>query len=300
MIRNYMEMFGAVRNLTVKRTLSIAMAEDRSVLEAVKIVTENKIADVLLTGDPAKIRECAEQVGYPVRNAEIIPAFGEEDAAFRAIEQVRLGRAGILMKGHISTPVLMKAVLNKETGLRKGAVLSHVAVAEIPTYHKLLLVTDGGININPDLETKKAILRNVICVTEKLEITEPKIAALCPIEQVNPKIPETVDAATLQTIAEKGEFGRAIVEGPIATDVALSAKAAERKALHSRIAGDTDVFLVPNLTCGNAILKLLMYLANAKVGGVVIGANVPIVLLSRADDSEEKLNSMVLAILVSA
>ncbi len=300
MLRNYLEIFENVKNKAKKRTFSIALAEDKSVLEAVKTLADNHIANVLLTGDPEKIRECARQVGYAVRSEEIVPAYSEAEASEKAVEQVRLERAEILMKGHTSTPVLMKAVLDKDKGLRTGGVLSHVAVAEIPTYHKLLMVSDGGINIAPDLETKKAIVRNLIQVATKLEVSEPKIAALCPIEKVNPKIPETIDAAALQAMAIQGEFGQAIVEGPIATDVALSARAAARKNLTSRIAGDIDAFLVPGLTCGNALLKFLMFLANAKVGGIVIGAKVPIVLLSRSDEPIEKLNSMLLAILVSS
>jgi len=300
MLRTYSEIFNAVKIDARKRTFSIAMAEDNSVLEAAKVLTENEIANVLLTGDPEKIRQCAARVGYPVRDEEIVPAFSEEEAAGKAVEQIRLRRAEILMKGHTSTPVIMKAVLDKENGLRTGGVLSHVAVAEIPTYHKLLLVTDGGINIAPDLETKIAIINNAVKVAEKLGVSTPKIAALCPIEKINPKIPETIDAAALQAMSEKGAFGRAIVEGPIATDVALSAKAAACKNITSRIAGDIDAFLVPGLTCGNALLKFLMFLANAKVGGIVLGAKVPIVLLSRADEPAEKLNSMLLAILVSA
>ncbi|MCK9244089.1 MAG: bifunctional enoyl-CoA hydratase/phosphate acetyltransferase [Candidatus Marinimicrobia bacterium] len=299
MLRTYSEIFEAVKANARKCTVSIALAEDKSALEAAKVLAENEVAKVLLTGEPDKIRLYAEQIGYPIKDKEIVAAFGEEEAAARAVEQVRLGKAEILMKGHTSTPVLMKAVLDRENGLRTGKVLSHVAVAEIASYHKLLMITDGGINIAPDLETKKAILRNAIGVAGKLEITQPKIAVLCPIEKVNPKIPETVDARALQEMAERGEFGSVIVEGPIATDVALSARAAQRKALTSRIAGDTDVILVPGLTCGNSLLKSLMFLANAKVGGVVIGARVPIVLLSRADEPAEKLHSMLLAILVS-
>jgi len=195
--------------------------------------------------------------------------------------------------------VLMKAVLNKETGLRKGDVLSHVAVAEVPTYHRLILFSDCGINIAPDLETKKAILRNIIAVAKGLGIEVPNIAALCPIERVNPKIQETVDAAALQEMAENGEFGDIVLEGPIAMDVALSSKAAELKGIKSKIAGKTDAFLVPNISCGNAVVKVLMLVVNAKAGGLVVGAKVPIILLSRSDRPEEKLNSIVLSILVS-
>jgi len=190
-------------------------------------------------------------------------------------------------------------VLNKETGLRKDDVLSHVTVAEASAYPRLILLTDGGLNIQPDLETKKAILKNVIGVAERLENPRPNASIICPIENVNPKILETVDAAELQKLGEAGEFGDAIVEGPIAMDVALSRNAAEKKGLVSKVAGETDIFLVPNLTCGNALIKALILLVGAKVGGVVVGAKVPIILLSRSDKPEEKLNSIAVAILLS-
>jgi len=299
MIKTYSDIFEKVKKNNRRRTISIALAEDKSVLEAVKVLAENNMARVGLTGNPNQIRSYAEQVGYPIKESEIVAAFSEEEAATRAVEQVRLGKAEILMKGHTSTPALIKAVLDKETGLRTGGILSHISVVEIPTYHKLLMITDGGINIAPDLEKKKAIIQNAIIVAKKLEIARPKIAVLSPIEKVNPKIPETVDAIALQEMAERGEFGSVILEGPIAADIALSSRAAERKGLTSRIAGDTDIVLVPNITCGNAVIKFLMFLAKAKVGGVVIGARVPIVLLSRSDEPAEKFNSTLLALLIT-
>ncbi len=299
MLRTFDEIFQKVESVRCRKTIAIAMAEDFSVLEASKTISERGIANTILVGDPAKIVQVAAQVGFTIQPDLIVPAFSEEENAVQAVQLVREGRAEILMKGHISTPVLMKAVLNREMGLRKGDILSHVAVAEVPTYPRLILLTDGGINILPDLATKKCILRNVIDVAQKLEIVSPRIAVLCPIEKVNPKIQETVDAAELQRLAEAGEFGDVILEGPIATDVALSARAAQRKGLPSRIAGETDIFLVPNLTCGNAFIKILMFLANARVGGVVVGAKVPIILLSRADNPEEKLYSIALALAIS-
>lgn len=299
MLRTFAEIFQKVESVHRRKTIAIAMAEDFSVLEASKTISERGIANTILVGDPAKIEQVAAQVGFTIQPDLIVPAFSEEENAAQAVKLVREGRAEILMKGHISTPVLMKAVLNRETGLRKGDVLSHVAAAEVPTYPRLILLTDGGINILPDLETKKCILRNVIGVAQKLEIVPPRIAVLCPIEKVNPKIQETVDAAELQRLAEAGEFGDVILEGPIATDVALSARAAQRKGLPSRIAGETDIFLVPSLTCGNAFIKILMFLANARVGGVVVGAKAPIILLSRADNPEEKLYSIALALAIS-
>ena len=299
MIKTFEEIYEAVQNLGQKKTISVAMAEDFSVLEAVKVAEEKGVSKFLLVGDQEKTKKIASQVGYDVKDEDIIPAYNDEEIASKSVELIREGKAEILMKGHISTPILMKAVLNKETGLRTGNVLSHVAVVEVSAYPRLILLSDGGINIIPDLEAKKLILDNMITVAYRLGIVKPNIAALCPIEKVNPKIQETVDATELQKMAENGEFGNVILEGPIAMDVALSAKAAERKGIKSRIAGKTDAFLVPNITSGNAVIKVLMLLANAKVGGLVIGAKVPIILLSRSDKPEEKLNSIALSILAS-
>jgi len=299
MIKSYQDILKAVQASKRKKTISIAMADDPSVLEAIKAIDEKGIAHAVLVGDGERIKAIAEEVNYHVTDDMIVHATEDTEIAFKAVEQIRTGKADILMKGHISTPILMKAVLDRETGLRKGGVLSHVAVAEVPTYPKMLITGDGGINIAPDLETKKAILENMVDVCRKLDIEQPKVCALCPIEKVNPKIQETLDAAELQKMAEAGEFGDIILEGPMAMDVALSADAARKKGIESRIAGDTDAILVPNITSGNATIKILMYLANAKVGGLVVGAKVPIILLSRSDKPEEKFNSMILAILVA-
>ncbi len=299
MIKSYLDILNAVQENNRKKTISIAMADDASVLKAIKAIDEKGIAHAVLVGNSERIKAIAKEVDYHITDDMIVHANDESEIAFKAVEQIRSGRANILMKGHISTPILMKAVLDRETGLRKGSVLSHVAVAEVSTYPKMLITSDGGINIAPDMGDKKAILENMVDVCRKLRIDQPKICALCPIEKINPKIQETVDAAELQRLAEAGEFGDIILEGPMAMDVALSAEAARKKGLDSRIAGDTDAILVPNITSGNAIIKILMYLANAKVGGLVVGAKVPIILLSRSDKPEEKFNSMILAILVS-
>lgn len=299
MIKTYQDVLKAVRENKRKKTISIAMADDPNVLEAIKNIDEQGIANAILVGDLNRIKTVAGQVEYRISDDQIVNAATEEEVAFKSVLQIREGKADILMKGHISTPILMKAILDRETGLRKGNILSHIAIAEVPSYHKMIVFSDGGINIAPDLKAKQAILENMIHAIRKLQIEKPKVAVLCPIEKVNPKIQETVDAAELQKLAEAGEFGDIILEGPIAMDVALSAQAAEKKGLQSKIAGDTDAFLVPNITSGNAIIKVLMYLANAKVGGLVVGAKVPIILLSRSDKPEEKFNSMILAILIA-
>jgi len=275
------------------------MADDPSVLAALKDVEQKGIAESILIGNPTQIQALAEELHFPVSENQIVPAVEDQEIAALAVEQIRKGRADILMKGHIATPILMKAVLDRDKGLRKGDVLSHVAVAEIPTYPKFLIMGDGGINITPDLEAKKAILNNMLQVSQKLQIARPKVAVLCPIEKVNPKIPETIDAAELQKLAEAGQFGNIILEGPIAMDVALSAEAAAKKGIKSAIAGQTDVLLVPNITCGNALIKILMCLTESRVGGLVVGATVPIILLSRSDNPEEKFNSILLAILIA-
>jgi phosphate butyryltransferase len=299
MLKTYSEIFNQVHSRQRKRKISVAMADDPSVLAALKDVEQKEIAEAILVGNPTRIRALAEELHFPVSENQIVPALNDEEIAALAVEQIRKGRADILMKGHIATPILMKAVLDRDKGLRKGDVLSHVAVAEIPTYPKFLILGDGGINIAPDLETKKAILNNMLLVCHKLQINRPKVAVLCPIEKVNPKIPETVEAAELQKLAEAGQFGDIILEGPTAMDVALSAEAAAKKGINSSIAGQTDVLLVPDITCGNAIIKILMCLTESRVGGLVVGAAVPIILLSRSDRPEEKFNSILLAILIA-
>ncbi len=299
MLRTYAEIFEKVQLRQRRKRISVAMADDPSVLAALKDVEQKGIAESILIGDPTRIHALAEELNFPVSENQIVSAIKDEEIAALAVEQIRKGRADILMKGHIATPILMKAVLDRDKGLRRGDVLSHVAVAEIPTYSKFLIMGDGGINIKPDLETKKAILNNMLQVCQKLQIACPKVAVLCPIEKVNPKIPETVDAAELQKLAEAGQFGNVILEGPIAMDVALSAEAAAKKGINSAVAGQTDVLLVPNITCGNAMIKILMCLTESRVGGLVAGATVPIILLSRSDNPEEKFNSILLAILIA-
>ncbi len=299
MLKTYAEIFKKVQLRTHPKRIAVAMADDPSVLAALKDVEQKGIAESILIGNPTRIQALAEELHFPVSENQIVPAVEDQEIAALAVEQIRKGRADILMKGHIATPILMKAVLDRDKGLRKGDVLSHVAVAEIPTYPKFLIMGDGGINITPDLEAKKAILNNMLQVGQKLQIACPKVAVLCPIEKVNPKIPETIDAAELQKLADAGQFGNIILEGPIAMDVALSAEAAAKKGIKSAIAGQTDVLLVPNITCGNALIKILMCLTESRVGGLVVGATVPIILLSRSDNPEEKFDSILLAILIA-
>jgi len=299
MIRSFQEIKEKISKDPQMKKISIAKAESESVIRAIMEVENLHIAKGIFVGDSEKIKAIAKEIDYKIDPDFIIHETDDLKIAQKSVQLINDGKADVLMKGQISTPVLMKAVLNKENGLRTGEVLSHVAIADTPAYDKLLVFSDGGINILPDFETKKSILRSLISMNHALGNDKPKIGALCAIEKVNPKMPETVEAAELQKLSEAGEFGEAIVEGPIAMDVALSAKAALKKGLDSKVAGDIDSFLVPNITTGNSLIKILMKLADAKVGGIVVGAKVPIILLSRSDSANEKLNSISLAILLS-
>ena len=294
--------FDDIRKLAKKRgkkVISIAMPESLSILEAVKELKEEGMIDAVLVGDSENIKKLLDDVRLDIDRKNIIHATDPVEAGYLSVQAIKNGAADILMKGRIPTPDLMKAVLDKEKGLRKGKLLSHVAVAEAPNYDRLLMVSDGGINIRPDVEKKIQIIKNAIVLAKSLGIAHPKIGILCPIERVNPKIPETVDAAELVKLTEKGEFGDVSLEGPIAMDVILSEEAAAKKGIESKIAGKTDIIIVHDVTTGNAILKTLIWLVGAKVGGVVLGAKVPIVLLSRSDTKKEKMLSMLLSIVCS-
>jgi phosphate butyryltransferase len=257
------------------------------------------IMDPILVGEPEKIKRVADEVCLDLEDIALINAGSDEEAAEKSVELVRNDTADGLMKGKVSTPTVLKAVLQKKEELMLGSLLSHIALLEVPTYHKLLLTTDGGMVIQPTLEQKVGILKNAIRMMQKLGVVEPKVAVLAAIEQVNPDMPETVDADQLAKMAEKGEFGDAIVEGPLALDVAFSPEAAQIKGVESKISGDPDILLLPNIACGNVLGKGLWHLAKAKIGGLILGAKKPIILLSRSDDAETKFNSFALGVVTS-
>ena len=219
--------------------------------------------------------------------------------AERAVALVDSGEAEGVMKGKVSTPDLLKAVLNKKYNLRTERLLSHIALLEVPTYHKFLMVTDGGMVIQPTLEQKIGILKNGVEMMQKLGIGRPKVAVLAAIEQVNPDMVETVDAKTIVEMARRGDLGEVDVEGPMAVDIAFSPEAARVKGVETRISGDPDILLVPNVACGNIFAKGLWHLAGAKIAGLILGARCPVILLSRSDNAVTKLNSIALAVVTS-
>lgn len=277
----------------------VAGAEGKAVLEAVKLARESGIMEPILIGDQNKIKEIAKEAALPLDGIRIYHETTEESIVNLAVKMVHTGEADGLMKGKVSTPAILKAVLNKNYNLRTDRLLSHIALLEIPTYHKLLMVTDGGMVIQPTLEQKADILRNGAQMMQKLGVEKPKVGILAAIETVNSDMPETVHARQLCQMAEEGKLGNVEVEGPLAVDVVFSPEAARIKGVTSRVSGDPDILLVPSIACGNIFAKGLWHLANAKIGGLVLGARKPIILLSRSDDAETKMNSIALGVVTS-
>ncbi len=283
-----------------KVILSVAAAHDEEVLLAVQSAVEKDIIVPILIGDESKIREISKEINFDLNGIKIIQKDTIEECAEVAVKLVSSKEADFVMKGLLDTSVILKAVLNKEWGLRTDSLLSHVMVYEIPTYDKLLVTTDGGMNIAPDYDQKVKILKNAIEATKPLGLQEIKVACLAAKEKVNPKMPATVDAKALQEAGERGEFGEGIiVEGPLAFDLAVSKEAAKIKGFESRVAGETDIMLMPTIEVGNGIGKTLTYFAGGKSAGIIMGAKAPIVLVSRADSHESKLYSIAYGALIA-
>ncbi len=284
-----------------KMRLAVAAAQDKDVLKAVYEAYKLNIVDVILVGDEPKIKEIGKSLDMKLDLFEIIHKEDLMEAALETVKLVSTGVADFLMKGIIDTSILLKAVLNKEVGLRTNNLLSHVMVYDVPAYHKLLLLTDGGMNIEPNLEAKKGILDNAILTAKALGNKDIKVASLSAKEKVNEKMPSTVDGAKLKEMALEGSFGEGVyVEGPIAFDLAVSKEAAATKGFESLVCGETDILLVPTIEVGNGIGKTLTYMANGKSAGIIMGAKAPVVLVSRADSAETKLYSIALGSVIAA
>lgn len=282
------------------KKVAVAVAQDKDVLSAVKNATEMNIAEPILVGDREKIIKIAKEINFDLTNIEII---NEEDGAMAcriATELVSSGKAHVLMKGLIDTGVIMKQVLDSEIGLRTGNVISHVAVFDVPTYHKIFFVTDAAMNIAPDLKQKKEIIENAVVLAQSLDIECPKVAVLAAKEKVSPKMEATVHAKELADMNKRGEITGCLVDGPLALDNAISKESAILKGIDSEVAGDADILLAPNIESGNVLYKALSFLANAKSAGLIVGTKAPIVLTSRADNEETKLNSIALAVLMAS
>jgi phosphate butyryltransferase len=277
------------------RKMAVAAAEDRYVLKAVMQAQAENIIEPILIGDSDKIIRTASEIELDLENIPLIHETDPVRTCQIAVDLVRRNEAEILMKGLVSTAPLLKAVLNKQKGLRKRELLSHAALFEVPGYPKLVTVTDAAINVEPGLKEKVHIIENAVEIYHRLGIKEPKVAALGPVETINSKIQSTVDAGELKQMNLAGTISGCLVDGPLAMDVAVSKEAAEHKKIKGPVAGDADVLLVPDLDSGNILYKALVFLANSISAAVVMGARVPIVLTSRADPERSKLMSIALA-----
>ena len=286
-----------------RRRLAVASAQEAAVLEAVADAYREGIAEPILVGDPGAIARAAAEAnkgsGVDISSFRIVEEPSLAGAAARAVALVRSGEAEFLMKGIIDTSLLLRVALNKETGLNAGRLASHVAVIEVPTYHKLLIVTDAALNIAPDLSAFVDIIDSAVAVANALEVKTPKVALLAAVEKVNPeKMPCTVTASVLTQMNRRGQIKNCIVDGPLALDNAISAESARIKKIQSDVAGDADILVVPDIEAGNILYKCLLDLAGAKGAAVIMGASVPMVLTSRADSAETKLASIALASLL--
>ncbi|CAM3834565.1 phosphate butyryltransferase [Bacillus luti] len=280
-----------------KKTVAVAVAEDHEVIEAVAKAITLQLAQFRLYGNQEKIMGMLQEHGLQTsEHIEVIAATSNAEAAELSVKSVRNGEADVLMKGNIPTANILKAVLNKEWGLRKGSVLSHVAAFEVPNYNRLIFVTDAAMNIAPDVTQKAAIIQNTVEVARAIGIELPKVAPIAAVEVVNPAMQATIDAAMLTQMNRRGQIKDCIVDGPLALDNAVSQIAAEHKGIVSDVAGKADILLVPTIEAGNVLYKSLVYFADAKVGAMIAGAKAPIVLTSRADSAETKVYSLALAV----
>lgn len=280
-------------NAPIKR-LAVAVAEDSEVLKAVYEGVNLGLIKAKLYGNEEKIKEVAEQNNIDISTMEIVNVENEDECALEAVKSIRQGENDFLMKGKLNTADLLRAVLHREYGIKKSDTLSHVMVYQVPNYHKLLFLTDGGMITFPELKDKVGIINNALTVCKAFNIDAPKIAALAAIEGVNPKMPSTVEAASLAMMNKRGQIKGCIIDGPLAFDNAINLEAAKHKGIESPVAGDADVLLVPNIECGNMVGKCLTYFADAVSAGVIVGAKCPIVLVSRADTAKSKLYSIAL------
>ncbi|MEW9111304.1 MAG: phosphate butyryltransferase [Cytobacillus gottheilii] len=281
------------------KTVAVAAAEDHEVLQAVADALERNLAHFLLFGNQDKIANILSQIDDRLitnDKVKIIHADTPSIASDLAVRAVSQKDADVLMKGHVSTAVILKSVLNKEFGLRTGSVLSHVALFEVPGFQSLKIVTDAAMNLAPDLNQKVQITNNAVSIARSIGIELPKVAAIAAVEVVNPAMQATLDAAALTQMNQRGQIKNCLIDGPLALDNAVSLQAAEQKGIQSGVAGQADILLVPTIEVGNTLYKSLIYFAQAKVGAIIAGAKAPIVLTSRADSAESKLYSLALAI----
>lgn len=299
MIKTFDELMDRVKKMP-RTTIAVAVAQDEDVLKAVDLAYRAGVVRAILVGDAAEIRRIAEKNALDLSAHQVIDAPDNAEACRKAVELVRDGKATLPMKGFVDTSVFLKAVLNKEYGLSRGRLISHVALFGVSGFDRLLLVTDSAMNIAPELKEKADIIRNAVEVAHALGNPLPKVAVLCAVEKVNPKMTATVDAKQLTVMNEMGEISGCLVKGPLALDNAVSLEAARHKGIEHPVAGTADVLMVPDIEAGNLLNKSMEYFGHAEKAGVIVGAKVPVILTSRASSDETKMHSIVLSVLVAA
>jgi phosphate butyryltransferase len=279
----------------VKKNLVVAAAEDEHVLGAVKDAVANEIIEPIFIGNKQKIDAIAAKIHFDISKFELIEESNQAKSAQIAVKCIIEGNAQILMKGLVGTADFLRAILQKDSGLRQGDLLSHIGFFEVPTYHKIIALTDAAQNIYPDFNEKVAILKNSLDMFKHLGYECPKVACLAAIEGVNPKMPSTMDAAALTQMNRRNQIKGCIIDGPLAFDNAVSKLSAEHKGIESEVAGNADLLFAPNIEVANVLYKSFTYFANATVAAIILGASVPVVLTSRSDSDKSKLMSIALA-----
>lgn len=281
------------------RRLAVAGSDNAETLQAVALAHQESIAEATLFGDAEATRKLADEVGIDLKPFRLVNT-PTSQAAIEAADAVAAGEADALMKGGVSTRDFLRAVLAEDIGLRTGRLLSHVMIAEVPAYHKLLFLSDAAMNIAPDLAAKADILRNAVGVARGLGLETPKVAVLAAVEKVNlPAMPCTGDAAVLTLMGRRGQLGPCIVDGPLAFDNAISSESARIKKIHSEVAGDADILLAPDIEAANVLYKCLNYFAGARAAALIVGAAAPVILPSRADNPQTKFLSIATGLAVA-
>ncbi|MDY7061440.1 MAG: phosphate butyryltransferase [Sarcina ventriculi] len=298
MNKNFNELFTKVKCINKKR-VSVAVAQDEPVLEAIKEVVHEGLVEAILVGNKEEIQDIAKKIDMNLEQVQIINEKDVKKATLKAVEIVSNGQADMVMKGLVDTATFLRSVLNKEVGLRTGKLMSHVSVFDVEKMNRLLLLTDAAFNTYPDVNAKKDMIENAVQVARSCGIDTPKVAVVAPVEVVNMDMQATVDAAILAKMNDRGQIKGCIVDGPFALDNAISVEAAHHKGISSEVAGKADILLLPNIDVANVMYKTLTYMSDSRNGGVLVGTAAPVILTSRADSFHTKVNSIILAALIA-
>jgi phosphate butyryltransferase len=297
-IRTFAELLETAKDKGPK-TIAVAAGHQSEVMLASLDAEVAGLAEVILVGDEAEIREIADAERFDISRMEVVHAPQPRQAASHVMKLVSAGKADIAMKGKVETSDFLRAALSKELALRTGRLFTHVAAFEIPEFDRLIFISDAGVVVAPDLEQKVEIVQNAIHVAHALGIRLPRVAVLAATEVVNPKIPTTLDAANLSKMADRGQIRGGLVDGPLALDNAISPESARIKGIKSEVAGYADILIAPDIEAGNVLAKAITYFAQGKMAGVVVGARCPLILPSRSDTREAKLVSLALGVMLA-